>query len=115
MASHTQLPSYARIDDLPLGISIDDVITLLEQDGYAPSRLQKGQGSHLNHFEIQFRMQGRKITFGITDFDGKKRSPGSMHGYVRASHTVLQHAQDMIQELLSRGDEVRPGKRARRN
>ena len=102
--------SHARIDCLPLGIGVEEVRCLLEQHGYEIKKIEKTKGRHLSGFEIQFYVKDCKVTFGTSDYDsdGKKRIRDNVHGYVRASHMVLQEAVDKIKELLSRGEEVRP-------
>ena len=103
--THAQLfpsakASHARIDDLPPGISVGAVQDMLEQNGYRVTKLEKSKGSHLTDFEIQFFVESRKATFGISDFDGKQRVDDNVHGYVRASRTVLEKTVVKIKELL---------------
>ncbi len=110
------MASHARIDDLPTGMGVEEMRSLLEQNGFSTKVLEKDKSaSHLSGFEIQVSLKGRKVTYGVTDHDStkKKRVAGNVHGYVRASSTVLHEAVAKIRELLWKEQEVRPRKRAR--
>lgn len=99
--------SHARIDCLPPGCGVEEVRCLLQEHGYGVTKIEKTKGSHLSGFEIQFYVKGRKVTFGTSDFEGKKRVRDNVHGYVRASHSVLQDAVENIQKLFARGQDVK--------
>ena len=109
--------SHTRID-IPIQIvggALEEVFQGLEERGYRARKLLKRKDPHLHlsSFEIQFYMRSHKVTFGITDFEKKKRVHTSVHGYVRASPTIMEDAVTLMKELLvpwtwsSKGKKIR--------
>ena len=104
ISSSQVMTSFSTIDALPPGIGVEETRLLLEQNGFTTQVVGKDpKASHLSGFEVQFYLDGRKVTYGLTDYDSKKKKRVALdvHGYVRAAPTVLQKAVSTIKQLLA--------------
>ena len=104
------MPSYAELR-VPQRCKIDHIAEVLLARGEHFTVLKKDNPhAHLSPYEIQSVVrhdgQRRKLTFGITDYcDMKKRRvSNNVHGYVRASYSVLDYGIQVFKKIVNEVD-----------
>ena len=101
----TSLPHYKWICNVPEGVSLQSVEKRLQRQGYATHQIRKPKGAHLNDCELQIRIKGRKATFGISNWDRKRRRVQELpHAYVRGSYKILEDAVSIWKDIA---DEIK--------
>ena len=94
---------YVRLEPWPNGVSLDHVREILTDAGYEVCVISKPTTArHFCDSKLKFRFQQRWVTSGLTDWDNvrKRRNPGTVHGYVCGSPTVLSDAAMLLKQLL---------------
>ena len=104
----SSMACYTRLDSLRPGIGIEETRMLLQARGVHTVKIEKDKkATHLSGFEIQFHLNGRKVTYGVSDYDSAKRTRTvDAHGYVNTSPTLLQAAVDYMKDVLSMSDDA---------
>ena len=94
---------YVRLEPWPNGVSCDHVREILTDAGYEVCVISKPTTArHFCDSKLQFLFQQRWVTVGLTDSDNvrKGRIPGTVHGSVCGSPTVLSDAAMLLKQLL---------------
>ena len=96
---------YVRLEPWPNDVSCDLVRKILTDAGHKVRVISKPTTSGHFHFcdiKLKFLFRHRWVTSGLTDWDNvrKRRNPGTVHGYVCGSPTVLSDAAMLLKQRL---------------